>query len=252
MIRRYFFIGLLSILLFSCGQKEKAKLTIATAANVQFAMKELVELFTQEEGIPANIVISSSGQLTAQIKQGAPFDLFVSANMKYPEELYRSGFTTGAPAVYAYGKLVLWTAEEAINPSIDSLDSPSINHIALANPKNAPYGQAGVEVLQHYQVFDKVASKLVYGESISQTNQFIVSGAAEIGFTAKSVVVSPTLVEKGKWIEIDQNTYTPIAQGVVIIKKDDQIITEAEKFYSFLFSQKAKAVLEKYGYQLKD
>ena len=132
------------------------------------------------------------------------------------------------------------------------MDSPSINHIALANPKNAPYGQAGVEVLQHYQVFDKVASKLVYGESISQTNQFIVSGAAEIGFTAKSVVVSPTLVEKGKWIEIDQNTYTPIAQGVVIIKKDDQIITEAEKFYSFLFSQKAKAVLEKYGYQLKD
>ena len=147
------------------------------------------------------------------------------------------------------GKLVLWSIKKGVNPSIDLLTDEKIKHIAIANPKTAPYGQAAVDALNHFDLLEKVEKKLVYGESISQTNQFIISGSAQIGFTAKSVVLSPKITGTGQWAPIDEKSYTPIAQGVVILKKD--IPSEnAEKFYSFLFSDHSKKILENFGYQV--
>lgn len=243
-------IALCLIMLSACQGKQPQKLSIAVAANMQFAMKELTKTFTNKTGIQCELIISSSGKLTTQIKEKAPYDVFVAADMNYPEVLFKSGFTTKKPEIYAYGQLVLWSIKDGLTPSLELLNDKQIRHIALANPKMAPYGVATIEVLKHFNLYDNLKNKLVYGESISQTNQFIVSKAAEIGFTAKSVVLSPEMKNKGNWIDIDDANYSPIAQGAVIIKHT-KVIEEAEQFYEFLFSTDAKEILTKYGYKLK-
>ncbi|MDN3669813.1 molybdate ABC transporter substrate-binding protein [Echinicola jeungdonensis] len=232
----------------SCQQKPTEKITIATAANMQFAMKALTEAFKEYHQIDCELIISSSGKLTAQIKEGAPYDVFVGANMKYPEAIFQSGLAAHSPRIYAKGKLVLWTMDEEIEVSLDILSFPEIDHIALANPKTAPYGIAAMDVLNHYQLIDQVKEKLVYGESIAQTNQFITSKAAKIGFTAMSVVLSPEMKGKGKWLEIDPSTYRSIDQGVVLLKKEGKDIKDAQLFYDFLFSSEAHKILNDYGY----
>lgn len=226
----------------------QSSITIAVAANMQFAIEELTKAFTRKTGVNCEITISSSGKLTAQVKKGAPFDVFVSANMKYPREIVNSDLAAAPPKVYAYGKLVLWSMNDDINPSLEMLGDSSIRHIALANPKLAPYGVAAVEVLENYQLLEKVEQKLVYGESIAQTNQFVITGAAEVGFTAMSVVLSPQIKGKGKWIEINQNDYPPIEQGVVVVKRENSPADNALKFYEFLSSEEAIAILETFGY----
>ena len=242
------FIFLILILLFGCNKPKEQKLYIATAANMQFAMKELITVFTNETGIKCESIISSSGKLTAQIKEGAPYDIFVSANMKYPNELNISGFSSKKPKVYALGKLVLWTMIDSLKPSINLLLNKNVKHIASANPKIAPYGIPTEQVLKYYKLFNKIEHKLVYGESIAQTNQFITTMAAEIGFTAKSVVLSPNMKGKGNWIDINENAYTPIEQGVLILKKGPSSNKKKELFYKFLFSNKGKAILNNFGY----
>ena len=226
-------------------------ITIAVAANMQFAMKTLTHNFTKETGIRCNLVISSSGKLTAQIKQGAPYDLVGSADMKYPNVLYKDGLALQKPKIYAYGKLVLWSMDKSINPSLAILKSNEVKHIACANPKTAPYGVATIQVLKHNKIYIILKNKLVYGESISQTNQFITSKSAQIGFTAKSVVLSPEMKGKGRWNELNPSGYNAIAQGVVILKQDQTKEVSAKKFYNFLFSAEAKKILKDYGYSVK-
>jgi len=246
-----FFIWVwLTLVLSACQPTAYQGITIATAANVQYAMQDLIRAFTEQEGIPCQTIISSSGKLTAQIKEGAPFELFVSANLKYPQNLHQQGFTLEPPKVYARGKLVLWTQHQSLLPSPQILNHPKIQHIALANPKTAPYGEAALQALQKMGLATQLKEKLVFGESISQTNQFILSQSAEIGFTARSVVVSPKLKGKGKWVEINQAFYQPIEQGVVLIKNTQiKKVAQARKFYQFLFSEKAQKILQKHGYQ---
>lgn len=248
--KQFSVVILLIILMVSCNPKSNEKLLIATAANVQFAMEELVAKFENQTQIECEIIMSSSGKLTAQIKEGAPYDIFVSANMIYPNELYNSGFTTNKPEVYAYGKLVLLSLKDDVKVDLSLLKDNSIKHIAVANPKTAPYGISASEVLHYYNIYDDVKDKLVYGESVSQTNQFILSKAAEIGFTAKSAVKSPKMVGFNNWIELPQNTYKPIEQGVVIIKNKNKTNAKANSFYKFLFSPEAKIILKKYGYEV--
>tara|TARA_R110001583_G_scaffold52821_1_gene163621 strand:- start:2103 stop:2879 length:777 start_codon:yes stop_codon:yes gene_type:complete len=237
-----------SLLISSCNQQKDPKLVIAAAANMQFAMKELATSFTKETGVKCEIILSSSGKLTAQIKEGAPYDIFVSANMKYPYELYNTGFTTKEPEIYAFGKLVLWSMIDSIKPTINLLLHKNIKHIATANPKTAPYGILTEEVFNYYQLLDSIKHKLVYGESIAQTNQFIITKAAEIGFTSKSVVLSPFIIGKGSWIDVEERAYSPIKQGIVIIKNSPTSIDKKEIFYNFLFSKKGQEILNKYGY----
>ncbi|HET8737534.1 MAG TPA: molybdate ABC transporter substrate-binding protein, partial [Pricia sp.] len=170
------------------------------------------------------------------------------ANMKYPNEVYNNGLAYGYPMEYAYGTLVLWTMDESIVPSMDSLVNGNIQHIAVANPKTAPYGAAAMEVLAFYDLYERTKKKLVYGESIAQTNQFIVSRSAEIGFTSKSVVLSPKMRGKGRWIELADHTYSRIDQGVVRVKRKNADADAAKQFYDFLFSGDAHQVLKDFGY----
>lgn len=241
-----------TIVFFGCRQQFNTSLTIATAANMQFAMEELIPAFTQETGIDCEIIFSSSGKLTAQIMEGAPFDVFMSADMKYPNTLFNEGLTTTAPKIYAYGQIVLWTQIEGITPSLDILTEDYIKHIAIPNPKTAPYGKAAIEMLEYHDLLEKVKNKLVYGESISQTNQFINSKAAEIGFTAKSVVLSSKMKDSGKWVDVKEGTYTPISQGVVLLNNHESKLEKAQKFHEFLFSTKSKEILNKFGYSVTE
>lgn len=227
----------------------KQKVSVAVAANVQFAMEQLKNQFEKETGIEVDITISSSGKFTAQIEQGAPYDVFVSADVSYPNELYKRQFTANAPKVYAMGSLVLWTARNDLRPGIKELSANEIKKIAIANPKIAPYGAAAEEALKYYKVYDEVKSKLVYGESIAQTNQYIISMAADIGFTAKSVVLSNEMKGNGSWIDIDKKAYSPIEQAAVILKHGEETNANAsQKFYNYLYSKNAKAILKEYGY----
>ena len=245
---------LILVLCLACNSttKESSKITIAASANMQYALGPIIEKFTEKTGIPCELIIGSSGKHTAQILQGAPFDIFVSADMKYPSDLYKKGFTTAPPEIYARGKLVLWTMIDGLALSAGNLNDSSINHIALANPKTAPYGQAAIEVLEKYELLDSLKNKLVYGESIGQTNQFVFSKSAEIGFTAQSVVLAPEMKGKGKWILVNDSDYKPISQGAVVIKQSEGNIQQANKFYNFLFSNEAKIILKDFGYSVDE
>jgi len=242
------------LVLFTITSAAQSKLTVAAAANVQFVLNELAKDFDNATGIKTDIILNSSGKLTAQIKEGAPYDVFVSADMKYPQELFKSGYAVDSPKVYAKGLLVLWTTQTGIKPAADLsvLTSDAIKKIAIANPQTAPYGEASVEAMNYYHVYDKIKDKLVYGESISQANQYIISGSANIGFTAKSIVLADEMKGKGTWVDLDRKSYRPIEQGAVILKHGDETNKElSKKFYDYLYSKKAKTILKKYGYVVK-
>lgn len=233
----------------SCSsESEESVLRIAAAANMQFAMAELVDSFTAATQVPCQLIISSSGKLTAQIKAGAPYDIFISADLKYPQEIESAGLALAPPEVYAYGRLVLWSTKAKSTPSLDQLRDPNLRHLALANPQTAPYGRAAREYLEQANLWEDLQSKCVFGESIAQTNQFIVSQAAELGFTAMSVVKAPSQAQRGRWIEVPDSTYRPISQGIVLLQteKDPQA---ARDFLTFILSSQGQTILESFGYR---
>ena len=237
------------ILLVSCGGKDRDRgLTIAVAANMQFAMEEVAMAYTEDSGVPCDLIVGSSGKLTAQIVEGAPFDVLVSADMKYPQSLWDRGLAETDPEVYAYGSLVLWTLNDSLELSLTFLRGEHVRHIALANPKTAPYGVAAEAVLRHHGLYEAVKDKLVFGESIAQTNQFITSGAAEVGFSALSVVLSPQMRGRGRWITPDPASYEPISQGMVVIRRDGKVNKHGIAFRDFLLSDRGRQILAKFGY----
>lgn len=227
-------------------------LTVAVAANVKYAFDELATEFSKQTGVAVRGVVSSSGKLTSQIKSGAPYDVFLSADMDYPAVLFKDGQATSPPKVYANGALVLWTAKDVdLSKGVVGLVDSRIKKVAIASPKLAPYGREAIKALDFYKVRATVEPKLVYGESISQVNQYIDTKSVEVGFTAKSVVLSPELQGKGKWVEVPNESYASIAQGLVILRHGSENNGEAtRKFYGFVFSSKAQAILTKYGYKL--
>ncbi len=227
-------------------------ITVAAAANLQYTLDDLKAQFIRETGVGVKTVIGSSGKLTSQAENGAPFDVFMSADMKYPAKLYKDGFASDAPKVYADGVLVLWTMNSMdLSQGVKVLSNAGIQKIAIAEPKLAPYGREAVNALKFYKLYDQLQKELVLGESISQTNQFITTGAADIGFTAKSVVMAPNMKDKGKWVEVDPGAYQPITQGVIVLKYAQQNHSkEAKEFYDFLFSTPAQEIFKKYGYKL--
>ncbi len=227
------------------------QVTVAVAANVQFVMAELKNSFEKETGIHVNIVLGSSGKLTAQIREGAPYDVFISADTFYPLSLYRQHLAADSPRVYAQGVLVLWTARKDLHLSADLrlLRNVTIKKIALANPRLAPYGVAAEEALQKAGVFAAVNNKLVYGENIAQTNQYILSLAADAGFTAKSVVLADAMKGRGTWVEVDPASYSPIEQAAVLLRRGkEKNPGPSQQFYRFLYSGTAQSIFRKYGY----
>ena len=240
------------LVLFSSVCAFAGDLTVAVAANVQYTFEELKAVFEKETGITVKSVIGSSGKFTSQIENGAPFDVFLSADMDYPKTLQKEGLTHNAPKIYAYGTLVLWTMNDVdLSQGIKVLGDAGVKKIAIASPQTAPYGRQAVNAFKYYDLYPVVNKKLVYGESIAQTNQFITTGTADAGITAKSIVLAPNMKDQGKWIEIDRQAYEPIAQGVVILQHaQNENREDANKFFEFLFSSEAGEILKKYGYVL--
>lgn len=227
------------------------KITIAVAANMQYTIKALITEYQKVHAIKIDAVLGASGNLTQQIMQGAPYDIFISADTSFPQKLSERGFTIEVPKIYAQGELVLWTTRYDINLSqnLQLLLSNNIKSIAIANPSTAPYGSAAQFILKKYNLYEKVASKLVTGESITQTSQFIATGAADIGFTAKSIVLSDAMKRKGKWIELNMHDYPPIRQAAVLLKYSQKNnYNEAKAFYDFLFLAKVKEIYKMFGY----
>ncbi|HYD61927.1 MAG TPA: molybdate ABC transporter substrate-binding protein [Noviherbaspirillum sp.] len=240
-------------LLFAlCASATADTLTVAVAANVQYAFDDLQAAFKKETGHDLKPVYNSSGKFAAQVMNGAPFDVFLSADMEYPEMLHKEGYAASAPKVYAYGALVLWTMKDIdLGNWQTALAGPAVAKIAVANPKTAPYGRETMKALAHFKLDEVLKPKLVFGESISQTNQYIHSRAADAGFTAKSVVVSPEMKGQGKWVDLPKDSYQPIAQGIVVLKHGQANNARlAQQFHDFVLTAKSRAIFERYGYLL--
>ncbi|WP_331774114.1 molybdate ABC transporter substrate-binding protein [Sulfurospirillum sp. 1612] len=226
-------------------------INIAVAANVSYAMDTLKSEFHKlYPDINVHVTLSSSGKLTAQIKNGAPYGLFMAANMKYPEALYKSGDAITRPLIYAQGSLAyLSVKKQDFNQGITLVEGKNISKIAVANPKTAPYGKAAIQAMKNGGVYDKVKDKLVYAESISQTVTYALS-AADVGFIAKSSLFSPKMAQYKKginWSDVSPKLYTPINQGIVILKKGEKN-QEVAAFYSFILSKRAKKIFNDFGY----
>ena len=236
---------------FSCGQKEN-QLIIAVSSNMQFAYKEIADAFTKKYHIEVASVFSSSGKLTAQIIEGAPYHIFLSADLKYPKKLEKEGHTIHKVKTYAQGKLILWSLLEDFEPTSSALLTQQVKHIALANVHNAPYGIAALEYLQNSGIYEAVQDKLVYGESIGQTNQFILTKSAQMGITSLSVVLAPKNIGIGTWTRINDSAYTPINQGIVMINQKGSLADEAQLFYNFIFSSEVQEILKNFGYSVDE
>jgi len=245
----YRFLPFLFMAAFSVTASADA-LTVAVAANAEYVFNDLAAEFKKESGHEVKPIINSSGKFVTQIINGAPYDVFLSADMEFPEKLFREGYATAAPKAYAFGALVVWTMKNLdLSTWQSALTNTAVSKIAVANPQTAPYGRETMKALSKAKLDQALASKLVFGESIAQTNQYIFSAAADVGFTAKSVVLSPELKGKGKWIDVPKDLYEPIAQGAVILKHGQETNPKlAQEFYAFLYSEKARAILERYGY----
>lgn len=233
--------------------RAEPSLTVAAAANVQFALEEVKAAFAAQEGAEVKAVYGSSGKLASQIRNGAPFDAFVSADMAFPDSLVRWGFGVGAVRPYAHGLLVLWTLRADVDPGrgLPALAEAAVKRVAVPDPALAPYGREAMAALAKAGLAEAVKPKLVYAQNIGQASQFILTGAADIGFNAKSVVLAPDMQGKGRWADLDRASYTPIAQGAVALKyglENNPGLTK--KFVDFLHSGKARAVFARYGYVL--
>jgi molybdate transport system substrate-binding protein len=239
------------LLIFYSNQGYSKDILVAASANIQYALEDIVVKFQEHSGIPVKTVYNSSGKLTAQILNGAPFNIFLSADLKYPETLDSAGFALNKPEIYAYGSLIIWTTKMLdLTMEIRSLLDGKVARIAIPNPATAPYGRAAVEAIKFYEVDKELHLKIVYGRNVTNVNQYVLSGAVDAGITSKSVVFSPKFSQVGSWIAIAPESYFPIAQAAVMLKsKDGQHSEETEKFYYFLFSDQAKKILENYGYR---
>jgi molybdate transport system substrate-binding protein len=234
------------------GFAQRKQIRVAAAADLQTAMPELAKLFEAQTGVSVDVVYGSSGNFFSQIQNGAPLDVFFSADSEYPRKLGKSGFAEPHTAVvYAIGSIVLWMpANAACNPEAEQwkcLQQSSVKKIAIANPEHAPYGRAAVEALQKAGIYDEVKAKLVFGENISQAAQFVQSGNAQAGILAYSLTRSPAL-SGGKLWEIPRESYLPIEQTVIILKAAKEK-PAAQEFVKFVTQGSGRTALAKFGFQ---
>jgi len=226
------------------------KLSIAAAADLSFALDELAREFRKSHpSIEPAIAYGSSGNFYAQIRNGAPFDLFLSADVEYPRRLAHDGLAAALPVfVYGVGRIVVWVpAASPLDPAT-ALRAPTVRHVAIANPQHAPYGRAAEEALRSLGVYDSVEGKLVLGENISQTLEFVESGAADVGVVALSLAIAPPLAGRGRYWEVPLQAYTKMEQGGVILKDS----TAAREFRAWLVAPAGRAILKRYGFYLPD
>lgn len=227
------------------------EIQVAVAANFAGPLKSIAADFEKESGHKLVVSADATGKLYAQIKNGAPFEILLSADQETPGKLAKEGdAVAGTQYTYAIGKLALWSAKpNFVDNKGDVLKTGNFAHIALANPKTAPYGAAGVEVMKKLGVLDALTSKFVQGENIAQTYQFISTGNAELGFVALSQVIKEGQITEGSGWIVDPTLYSPIKQDAILLTKG-KAHKAAEAFLFYLQSVKTKASIRKFGYEI--
>ncbi len=227
------------------------RLTIAAASDLRYALDDIVAEYRQQEpDARIDVVYGSSGKMTSQITHGAPYDLFFSADIRYPQQLFEAGLTTSEPVPYARGRIVLWSTRlDAAELTLEDLPELDLQRIAIAQPSHAPYGARAKEALISAGVWDAVEPKLVYGENIAHTAQMVQSGAADIGIIALSLALFPQLATDGHYL-IPEAGHQPLVQGYVTTRQvGDRPL--AERFRGFLQTGTAHAILDQYGFTLE-
>lgn len=229
-------------------------MVVAAAADLSAVLKEVGERYEKKTGASVKLSFGASGALTQQIQNGAPFDLFFSADMDYPRQLISAGDADGASLYqYAVGKLVLWVPADSSldveHQSMSILLDPSVKKIAIANPQHAPYGRAAVAALKHAGIYDRIVDRLVLGENISQAAQFVESSNAQAGFVALAHAAAPAMRGKGKYWEVPVDFYPPLAQGVVVLSHSKHK-KEAADFLEYMKTKEVSELLQKYGFTL--
>jgi molybdate transport system substrate-binding protein len=238
-----------------CGRAPAAPATVslAAASDLVFCLEELNREFTNTHPVVTlKTSTGSSGNFFAQIKNGAPFDVFLSADLSYPKELIKAGAAEeGSLFQYAVGRIVLWTVKTnlSLTNGLIVLREAAVKRIAIANPEHAPYGRAARSALQHTSLWDAVQPRLVLGENISQTAQFVQTGNADAGIVALSLVLSPKLKNVGRWIEVPPDTYPPLEQAAVLTRRGKDNAA-AHDYLKFLQSAKAREIFDRYGFRL--
>ena len=229
-------------------------LRIAAAADLEPVLPPILAQFEQATGIHAEATYQASAMLTTEIENGAPFDLFLSADVEYPKRLAAVGAALADSLfIYGTGRIALWVPAQSpldLNRlGIHALEDPSVHHVAMANPRHAPYGRAAEAALRSLGVYDRIAPKLVIGENISQTFEFVESGAAEAGLIAESLTVAPAMRGKGRSWEIPLDSYTPLQQAGAILTRA-RGSRAAAQFRAWMLGPEARAILTQYGFSL--
>jgi molybdate transport system substrate-binding protein len=246
---------LLFLVFLSCLTAASAdEIKVAAAADLNYAMNELAARFEQKAGDKVSVSFGASGNFYSQIQNGAPYDLFFSADAEYPKKLAAAGLMERSSLrTYAVGHLVLWVPKSSpLDPQklrMNLLLQPSVQKIAIANPEHAPYGRAAMAALEHFGLKDKIAGKLVFGENISQAAQFVQSGNTQAGLIALSLAASPPMKNAGKYWELPSDTY-PEMQQVVGIVSSSKNKPAAQAFLDFVRSPQGASILQQYGFSV--
>lgn len=238
---------------FAVAAQATDEITVAAAADLNYALKDIAQRFTQSTGTQVKLSFGSSGNLYSQIQNGAPFDLFFSADSQYPQKLADARLVDRSSVrTYAVGHLVLWVPNSLrLDPQklkIDLLTDPKLQRIAIANPQHAPYGRAAMAALEHFGLKDKVASKLVMGENISQAAQFVQSGNAQAGLIALSLALSPAMKDAGRYWELPSESYPELSQVAAVVSASKHKAA-AEAFLNYVTSPEGRAILQQYGFR---
>lgn len=243
----------LLLLIATLAWSAPREITVAAASDLTFALTEIAHRFERKTGNHVKLAFGSSGNFFAQIQNGATFDVFFSADVDYPRKLAAAGLAV-APTLWVYGtgRIVLWVPAgsplDLGKVGMKALLDPSVQKIAIANPAHAPYGRAAKAALENLKLYDQVRDKLVLGENISQTAQFVASGNAQIGILALSLALAPTMKDKGTYWEIPTDSYPPIEQAAIIpTAATDKTLARA--FLDYVRTPEAQAILREYGFQ---
>jgi molybdate transport system substrate-binding protein len=229
------------------------EIAVAAASDLNFAIKDLITEYEKATGNHVKLSLGSSGNFYAQIQNGAPFDVYFSADIAYPRKLEEAGLTVpGSLYRYAVGRIVLWTNHSShrdVTKGLEMLRDHTVKKIAIANPKHAPYGRAAVAAMQHFKVYDEAKERLVLGENISQAAQFIESGACDVGIIALSLALAPTMKAAGTYWEIPSEAHPPLEQGAAILKSSKQQKI-AQQFLEFMQGAQGQEIMSRYGFTL--
>lgn len=246
MNKLFFILLIIAAIMFVNGQSTAGEIHVAVASNFTNAIKGITKRFEAKTGNKVTLIFGSTGKHYAQIKNGAPFDAFFAADIHRPELLENEGLAlSGSRFTYAVGKVVLWSPKAGyVGPQGKVLVQKDFRHLAIANPKLAPYGKAAREVLQACGTWNELSGRLVYGENISQTYQFVKSGNAELGFVAYSQIKRPGQPIEGSLWEVPQTLYTPIEQQAVLLEESEV----ARAFMIFVRSEEVREIIRGYGY----